>query len=515
MASRRAARSAADMCIRGSSSTTTSLVASLFPALILMVYLPGSTSGPRGPKSKPAAAACICSGVGTAGEFHRKSQFVRFTPTLPGPSNSRTSFPSLSYTLIFTLPSFFAASSVFASWSAAAVSFLSFSLSLSFSSLAVFGGSGGTHFDVVIQNRAVRRILRGKHLLPRTPPPLPQIPERRGPRAEKRQLGTRHTRVELLDRRKVIKNPDRPPVRRQHQVVLLRLDLDVIHRHGRKIILQRRPIAAAIPGHPESKLRSRKEQICVSGMLAHHVHRPCRIRYSVADCLPALSIIRRQKNVHVVVVVAVAVERCIRRAFAILRRHHAAHISSFRHPRHSRRHILPGLSAVACYLQVPVVRSHPKHLCLQRRLTQSRDGRVFLDAVVTRQCILVRYLAEDRQLVSVHSRGQIAAQPRPRVSSIRRLKQIISAIVDRLVIVRRNRHWRIPLKTVVRLACLGFRHDLPLLSGVRVAPRNMSVLRFGINYPRLDVIDLRVEPVAARHQRPILIRNPVTRQRHA
>ncbi len=172
--------------------------------------------------------------------------------------------------------------------------------------------------QVIIQNRAVWRILCRKHFLPRTPPALPQVPQRRGSRAEKCQVGTRHAGVELLDRRNVIKYPDRPPVRRQHQVVLLRLNLDVVHRHGRKIILQRRPIAAPIPRHPQSKLRSCEQQICVSGMFAHHVHRPCRIRNPVADRLPALSVIRGQKNVHIVVVVAVPVERRIRGAVPIL-----------------------------------------------------------------------------------------------------------------------------------------------------------------------------------------------------
>src|SRR5580704_1142774 len=116
--------------IRGSSSTVTFCVASLSPALILMVYSPGSTSGPRGPNPNPAAAASNCCCVASAGEVERKSQFVRLTPASPGPSNSRSTFPSLSSTLILTLPSFFSAASAFVLSSS--VSFLSLS-SFSFS----------------------------------------------------------------------------------------------------------------------------------------------------------------------------------------------------------------------------------------------------------------------------------------------------------------------------------------------------------------------------------------------
>src|SRR5256886_7478837 len=94
------------MVMRLSSSTVTFCVASSAPAFILMVYSPGSARGPRGPKPNPAAMASCCSGVGSAGGFARRSQLVRFTPAAPGPSNSRTTFPSLSSTAILTLPSF-------------------------------------------------------------------------------------------------------------------------------------------------------------------------------------------------------------------------------------------------------------------------------------------------------------------------------------------------------------------------------------------------------------------------
>src|SRR5579859_3679888 len=43
----------------------------------------------------------------------------------------------------------------------------------------------------------------------------------------------------------------------------------------------------------------------------------------------------------------------------------------------------------------------------------------------------------------------------------------------------------------------------------------MAVLRFRINYPWLDVIDLRVKAVAPRHQRPIFIGDAFARQGHA
>src|SRR6266487_3577227 len=178
MASRRAARSAAEITIRISSSTVTFCVASLPPALILMVYSPGSTSGPRGPNPNPAAMASSCSGVGSAGGFPRKSQLVRFTPAAPGPSNSRITLPSLSRTVIlaFFLRRRLVLRFVFRGVFLVLIVFVFFRRFRRYSFL-----------QVVAQKRAVGGIFGGEHFLPRAPAAVPYEPSCRRARREERQ----------------------------------------------------------------------------------------------------------------------------------------------------------------------------------------------------------------------------------------------------------------------------------------------------------------------------------------
>ena len=154
-----------------------------------------------------------------------------------------------------------------------------------------------------------------------------------------------------------------------------------------------------------------------------------------------------------------------RRAFTGLRRHHAAHVSSLRHSRHLRCHVLPGLSAIARHLHIAVIGSHPQHIWRQRRFAQRCDRGIFLHPVVARQCILVRGFSENLQLVAVHACGHVSAEPGPVISAIRRLEQIISAVVHRGVFVSRNGHRRIPLEAVVRLSRFRLRPDRSLLPG--------------------------------------------------
>src|SRR4029077_542639 len=53
------------------------------------------------------------------------------------------------------------------------------------------------------------------------------------------------------------------------------------------------------------------------------------------------------------------------------------------------------------------------------------------------------------------------------------------------------------------------------LRGAQIAPRKIAVLRFGVNNPGLDVIDLGVKAIAAMNQRPILVGDAIASKRCA
>src|SRR6266481_3732254 len=144
------------------------------------------------------------------------SQFARFTPIAPGPSNSRSTFPSLSVTVILTFPSFLGSTGDFPFSSV-----VPFPLFLSFCcrSLVLILLLGlrrlGRHgfLQVIVQKGAVRRIFRSKKFLPSAPAPHPDVENGSRVWRKERQITVQHAGVHLFDWRDVVKNPYRAPVR--------------------------------------------------------------------------------------------------------------------------------------------------------------------------------------------------------------------------------------------------------------------------------------------------------------
>src|SRR5881275_3019035 len=103
--------------------------------------------------------------------------------------------------------------------------------------------------------------------------------------------------------------------------------------------------------------------------------------------------------------------------------------------------------------------------------------------------------------------AETISSSRPIAETAGRLEEIVSAVIDGRVVVRGDGHRGIPLETVMGFARFGFRHNRALLPGAHVAPRDVPVLGFGVNNPRLDIVDRRVKTVAAVNHLPIFIHN--------
>src|SRR5216684_3532105 len=239
-------------------------------------------------------------------------------------------------------------------------------------------------FQVVVQNRAVRRVLRGEEFLPAAPAPHAYVKSGGRVWRKERQIAARDAGIHFFDGRQVVQNTDQAAVCGQHQIIFPPLYLDVVDRYGWEIIFQRGPICAAVPGNPQTKFQAGKKQVLIPRMLAHNVHASRRLRNGVANRLPALAIVGGHKNVDRIIVTAVSIECRVGGSFSRFRGHHAADIGSLRHARNPRSHVFPVLSAVARDLQVPIVRSDPQHVGGQRRFAEGGNRRILLHAVVSR-----------------------------------------------------------------------------------------------------------------------------------
>src|SRR5262249_60027058 len=99
----------------------------------------------------------------------------------------------------------------------------------------------------------------------------------------------------------------------------------------------------------------------------------------------------------------------------------------------------------------------PNNIGGERRFAERSDSGEFLNAVVTREGVLVGHLAENGELVAVGAIGEIAPKTRPGIAAIGRAEEEVAAVINGVVIVRRDVDGRIPLKTVRMFASLGLR----------------------------------------------------------
>src|SRR5260370_11152704 len=140
----------------------------------------------------------------------------------------------------------------------------------------------------------------------------------------------------------------------------------------------------ACPRYPQAELGSCEQEVGIPWMLAHDVHASGRIRNPVADGFPVLTVVVGGKNIDVIIVSTMPIERQQRHAVTSLGSHYAAHISSLRYSGHLGSDIFPGPPAIAGHLHIAVIGAHPKNIWRQQRFAERCDGGIFLNSVVPR-----------------------------------------------------------------------------------------------------------------------------------
>ena len=72
-------------------------------------------------------------------------------------------------------------------------------------------------------------------------------------------------------------------MRRQNQIVIARMNLNVEDRHGGQAVLHAMPVGAAIEGDEHAEFGAREQQVGIHGIFANHVHRARSGRDAVGD----------------------------------------------------------------------------------------------------------------------------------------------------------------------------------------------------------------------------------------
>src|SRR4030095_10829372 len=95
--------------------------------------------------------------------------------------------------------------------------------------------------------------------------------------------------------------------------------------------------------------------------------------------------------------------------------------------------------------------------------------------------------------------------------SIGCLEQPIPGNKNRRGVMRRNHHRRIPIPTIRFLTLGRFGPNRLAFIGGAIDPAHATVLRFSIDDTRVRWIYLRLEPVAALHNKPFIVADPACR----
>src|ERR1051326_1462666 len=133
------------------------------------------------------------------------------------------------------------------------------------------------------------RVLRRYHLLTASAAAAKAATEARAiliPRLEEMCVAGQHLRRELLERRDVVHDPERPAVRGDDEIALL--EREIVDRHDRQIELQLLPVGAVVGREPHAALGPRDEQTTPLRILAHDARELSRVDAPV-DPRPALA----------------------------------------------------------------------------------------------------------------------------------------------------------------------------------------------------------------------------------
>ena len=159
---------------------------------------------------------------------------------------------------------------------------------------------------------------------------------------------------DLLDGVQIIQNPDSPPVRRQNEIVVPRVNHQVVERCGREIRLPFRPRSAAINRHKEPNLGAEIQDVRVLGILLDSPQHTA-LGKATGNAPPRFAGVLRCVEVVVVVIVAVVIDGHVDPPRHRSRRLDPGDPQAIRRPRKCVGHIGPGQAIVAGNVKKSIV----------------------------------------------------------------------------------------------------------------------------------------------------------------
>ena len=274
---------------------------------------------------------------------------------------------------------------------------------------------------------------------------------------------------DAAQRRQIVQDPERTPMRRDHEVRAL--DLEVVDRGDGEVRAPAPPGRAVVEGDVEPGLGSHVQHPRTRRIGPNHPHevvgRNRRVAARAGDRLPALAVVRSLEQVGGVVVELVSGGGEIERGRVVRRGLHGADERPGGQVR--RCHVAPAPPPVATQVHQAVIRPRPQHARLVGRF-----GEGVQRAVVLRPArVPGDGAARGAELVRVRA-GEVGTDGLPALALVGAAEQPVAAGMEHVRIVRGEPDREGPAEAVPELpgshaaVVLGPHVDVPHLSGAVV-----------------------------------------------
>ena len=235
-----------------------------------------------------------------------------------------------------------------------------------------------------------------------------------------------------------------------NQLMIARMDLQIVHRHRRQPCHEPLPALPTIHRHVRADIRSKEQEIGVDQIFANHMHEVRTAgRQRAGETRERGTIVLRPEHVGREVATPMVVEGHVERGRIVMRRFHAAHVRAFRHAGEPASQLLPRRAVIARQPDLAVIsagiqepRSHIRFGKRRNRAERLRAGRIERDTAGGFRADTDLHRVTERQVRRDHHQIVAAAG---------RLDDAVCTGVEHRWIMRREQKRRVPVPSHVKI----------------------------------------------------------------
>src|SRR5439155_1887512 len=303
--------------------------------------------------------------------------------------------------------------------------------------------------------------------------------------------------------RDVVYDPNATTVGRENQIVVTRVDSEIADGNsGKMVAFELRPIFSSIDRDPKAKFGAEKEEIGFDRIFLDHMSVSTDAFRVLRghERRPGFAVIRRFENIRRHVAKSMPIKRRVSRAGSEIARLDPVYPGILWQTGNVTNNVCPSLTTVMRELEVAVVRADPDQSFLFGRFADRINRGVHFCRRIVHGDTAGLFLLLFLRIVG----GQVWRNAFPILAVVARAKKKLRADINRPLVIRRERDWRIPVEPELFLIVRS-RLDVASFMRVAIYPANFAALIFGIDVIGISRIGKHPKAIAVVHIFPARI----------